>query len=320
MTPNRLHHVYGPVPSRRLGRSLGVDLVPFKTCTYDCVYCQLGRTTRLTLERQPYVPVDALLAEIKASLASGSAPDYIGLAGSGEPTLHSGIGELIQGIKAITSIPIAVLTNGSLLWMPEVRHALMQADLVLPSLDAGDPETFQKVNRPQDQLCFAQIAEGLAIFTRDFPGEVWLEVFLLAGINDNPASIANLADLARKIRPARVQLNTVTRPPVESLARALAPERLQELLSAFPGRVEIICDGAAEAIPTETLRIEDAQILALLGRRPCTPRDVACGLGLHELETLKHLDRLVAAGTVGIVETGGRSYYTLATPISGGQA
>ncbi len=320
MTPNCLHHVYGPVPSRRLGRSLGVDLVPFKTCTYDCIYCQLGPTTHLTLERQPYVPVEAILAEVKASLARGSAPEYIGLAGSGEPTLHSGIGELLQGIKAITSIPVAVLTNGSLLWMPEVRHALMQADLVLPSLDAGDPETFQRINRPEEGIFFTQMAEGLATFTRDFPGEVWLEVFLLAGINDSPASIANLAALARKIRPARVQLNTVTRPPAESLARALAPERLQELLSAFPGRVEIICEGAPEATPTETPEIEDTQILALLGRRPCTPRDVARGLGLHELETLKHLDRLVAAGKVGIVETGGRSYYTLATPIPGGQA
>jgi len=321
MTPNRLHHVYGPVPSRRLGRSLGVDLVPFKTCTYDCIYCQLGRTTHLTLERQPYVPVEAILAEVKASLARGSAPEYIGLAGSGEPTLHSGIGELIQGIKAITSIPIAVLTNGSLLWMPEVRHALMQADLVLPSLDAGDPKTFQKVNRPQEQLCFARMAEGLAIFTRDFPGEVWLEVFLLAGINDSPASIANLAALTRKIRPARVQLNTVTRPPAEGFAHALAPERLQELLNAFPGKVEIICETEPATPPAgEAPRIEDAQILALLERRPCTPHDVARGLGLHELETLKHLDRLLAAGKVSIVETGGRSYYTLATPIPGGQA
>lgn len=321
MTPNRLHYVYGPVPSRRLGRSLGVDLVPFKTCTYDCVYCQLGRTTRLTLERQPYVPIEALLAEVKASLSSGSAPEYIGLAGSGEPTLHRDIGDLIQGIKAITSIPIAVLTNGSLLWMPEVRQTLMQADLVLPSLDAGDPETFQRVNRPQDQLCFARMAEGLAIFTRDFPGEVWLEVFLLAGVNDSPASIANLAALTRKIRPARVQLNTVTRPPAEGFARALAPERLQELLSAFPGRVEIICEGTPEPLaPGSMPMVEDAQVLALLGRRPCTPRDIACGLGLHELATLKHLDRLVAAGKVSLVEAEGRGYYTLATPISGEKA
>ncbi len=321
MTPNRLHFVYGPVPSRRLGRSLGVDLVPFKTCTYDCVYCQLGRTTNLTLERRPYVPVADLLAEVKASLDRGSAPDYIGLAGSGEPTLHSGLGALIEGLKALTTIPVAVLTNGSLLWMPEVRQALMKADLVLPSLDAGDSETFQRINRPQEGIFFTQMVEGLATFTRDFPGEVWLEVFLLAGLNDSPASIANLVALTRKIRPARIQLNTVTRPPAEGFALAPAPERLQELLNAFPGQVEIICETEPATPPAgETPRIEDAQILALLGRRPCTPNDIARGLGIHELETLKHLDRLVATGQVRTVLAGGRGYYCLPTPTPGAKA
>ncbi len=314
----RLHHVYGPVPSRRLGRSLGVDLVPFKTCTYDCVYCQLGCTTRKTLERRAYVPVDEVLKELEASLGSGSAPDYIGLAGSGEPTLNSGIGDLIDGIKAMTSIPIAVLTNGSLLWMPEVREALMQADLVLPSLDAGDQDTFLAVNRPHGGIAFEQMVKGLVDFTRDFPGAVWLEVFMLAGVNDSPASLEKLAAIARRIDPARIQLNTVTRPPAEGFAQALTSERLQDLLGSFPGCVEIIAEGEREGSLVElTSGFEDEHILALLGRRPCTPEDVALGLGIHRLEALKHLDRLMAAGRVGTVVSGGRGYYALTRPAAG---
>jgi wyosine [tRNA(Phe)-imidazoG37] synthetase (radical SAM superfamily) len=288
-----------------------VDLVPFKTCTYDCVYCQLGRTTCLTLERRPYVPVEEILAEVKASLNSGSEPGYIGLAGSGEPTLHSGIGDLIDGIKAITHIPIAVLTNGSLLWMPEVRQALMKADLVLPSLDAGDSNSFQSINRPHEGIAFERMVEGIATFTRDFPGEVWLEVFLLASMNDSPSSIEKLVALARRIGPARVQLNTVTRPPAEGFAHAPSPERMQDLLGSFPGLVEIICEGGLEEPPVGPMpRIEDGHILSLLGRRPCTPEDISLGLGIHRLEVLKYLDRLIATGKAGITISNGRHYYT----------
>ncbi len=154
MSSNDFKYLYGPVPSRRLGRSLGIDLVPFKTCTYDCIYCQLGRTTNKTMERRPYVPVKDILSELKIKLAIGGSPDYISIAGSGEPTLHSDIGELIGKIKEITKIPVAVLTNGSLLYLPEVRAALMQADLVIPSLDAGDEELFHYVNRPHADYFF----------------------------------------------------------------------------------------------------------------------------------------------------------------------
>jgi len=176
MTSRDSKYVYGPVASRRLGRSLGVDLVPFKTCTYDCVYCQLGRTTHRTIQRGEYVPVDAVLAGLKAKLALGPKPDYISLAGSGEPTLHARIGDLIAGIKLMTRIPIAVLTNGSLLWVPEVQDALMEADLVLPSLDAGDEPMFQRVNRPHPEILFEGMVDGLAAFTARFRKLVWLEV------------------------------------------------------------------------------------------------------------------------------------------------
>lgn len=318
MNPDRFRHVYGPVPSRRLGRSLGVDLVPFKVCTFDCVYCQLGRTTCKTLERMEYVPTVEVITELKAALESGPEPDYIGLAGSGEPTLNKDIGEVIRAVKALTQIPVAVLTNGSLLWMPEVRKALMKADLVIPSLDAGDVESFQFINRPQESLAFERMVEGIAAFTRDFPGEVWLEVFLLAGVNDSHSRIEKIAALTRRIGPARVQLNTVTRPPAEGFAHAVPPERMQDLLAAFPGVVETICESGRRMPPPESAhRIEDADILSLLGRRPCTPEDIALGLGIHRLEALKHLDGLMATGKVDIVLTGGRGYYTLPNPKAG---
>ena len=140
--------VYGPVPSRRLGRSLGVDLVPYKVCTFDCIYCQLGRTAATTVKRMPYVKAEAVLADISACLESGASPDYITLAGSGEPTLNSRIGDLIPAIKKLTTIPVALLTNGTTLVRPEVREALWELDLVVPSLDAGTEKIYRLINRP----------------------------------------------------------------------------------------------------------------------------------------------------------------------------
>jgi wyosine [tRNA(Phe)-imidazoG37] synthetase (radical SAM superfamily) len=175
-------YVYGPVPSRRLKRSLGVDLVPFKTCTYDCIYCQLGRTTEKTNLLKEYAPIERILAELKKKLALGPRPDYVTLSGSGEPTLHCRIGELIHQIKRVTPIPLAVLTNGSLLWSRCVQDALMEADLVLPSLDAGDERLFRYVNRPDELIQFETMVQGLREFNARFKKPVWLEVFLLAGV------------------------------------------------------------------------------------------------------------------------------------------
>jgi wyosine [tRNA(Phe)-imidazoG37] synthetase (radical SAM superfamily) len=164
-------HVFGPVPSRRLGRSLGVDLVPFKTCTYDCIYCQLGRTTCKTTERKEWVPLDSVLENVKEKLPSN--PDYITLSGSGEPTLFSRVDELIDRIKAVTDVPVAVLTNGSLLWHEDVRRQLMGADLVIPSLDAGDEAMFRLVNRPCEEISFEQMLLTPAFLMNTFTGSAW---------------------------------------------------------------------------------------------------------------------------------------------------
>lgn len=307
-------YVYGPVPSRRLGRSLGLDLVPFKTCTHDCVYCQLGRTTNKTIERREYVPTAQVLAELERTLSSVDAPDYITLAGSGEPTLNSHIGRIIRAVKQMTPIPVAVITNGSLLWMDGLQGELMPADLVIPSLDAGEASLFRRINRSHPAISFDAMVQGLAAFTARFPGQVWLEVMLLEGLNDSPAATERIAALVGDISPARTQLNTAIRPPAEDFVRPLTEERMREVATLFPGDVDIICDFAHSKHPGAISAGDagartDAEILALLKRRPCTVADIAAGLGLHVLDVLKHLDVLCSQARVSVVRMDQKTFY-----------
>ena len=303
-------YVYGPVPSRRLGRSLGVDLVPFKTCTFDCVYCQLGRTTNKTTRLAEYAPADGVLAELRAKLEEDPQPDFIGLAGSGEPTLHARLADIVAGVKALTDVPVAVLTNGSLLWMPEVRAALSPSDLVLPSLDAGTPASFERVNRPHPDISFERMIDGLATFSCAATCEIWLEVFLLAGMTDSREEVERIAALVNGMRINRVQLNTVSRPPAEASARTAGADDLELRRGLFSCPCEII----AETSPVRRARsagrepIED-RIVALLGRRPCTVDGIATGLGLRPSEVLKHLDVLLAQRVIQSERNGEAVFY-----------
>ncbi|OPY89910.1 MAG: molybdenum cofactor biosynthesis protein A [Syntrophus sp. PtaU1.Bin208] len=310
-------YIYGPVPSRRLGRSLGVDLVPFKVCTFDCVYCQLGRTTSKTMERKEYVSAETVLDEVKRKLAEDDIPDYITFSGSGEPTLNSRIGDLIRWIKGLTDIPVAVLTNGSLLWRKDVQDALMAADLVIPSLDAGDDQLFQYVNRPHGDLSFERVVDGLVDFTRRFPGQVWLEVLLLKGVTGLPSHVEKIAALAKRIAPARIQLNTVCRPPAEEFAFPLSLEELLSLKELFPGRVEVILEDSSDRFESSAFsESREEDVLSLLSRRPCTSEDIADGLGIHVTEALKRLNVLVDLGKVHTVVSGGRNFYLVTGKIS----
>jgi wyosine [tRNA(Phe)-imidazoG37] synthetase (radical SAM superfamily) len=307
MNEDKYRFVYGPVPSRRLGRSLGIDLVPYKTCTYDCVYCQLGRTTKKTVERGCYAPMEQILAELECRLSAGDDPDYISLAGSGEPTLNCDIGPLIEVIKRRTDIPVAVLTNGSLLWNRDVQDEIMAADLVLPSLDAGDEAGFAAVNRPHCEISFELMAHGLADFVQRFPSEIWLEVFLLS---DGPETAA-IAAAAERIGADRVQLNTVTRPPADSSAAPLSADEMDAAARLFGGTVEII-GTSAESYPDSPVRHtgEDSDIVSLIRRRPCTAVDVAQGLSMNMNEVVKRLDSLVSSRTLRISDVSGMKYYS----------
>jgi wyosine [tRNA(Phe)-imidazoG37] synthetase (radical SAM superfamily) len=300
--------VYGPVPSRRLGRSLGVDLVPSKTCTYDCVYCQLGRTTHKTVRRQRWVDPGDVVAQVRARLES--APDVIALAGSGEPTLHAGIGDVVNGIKRLTDVPVAVITNGSLLGRPAVRRGLAAADIVLPSLDAPDERLFELINRPHEALRFAEIVAGMVAFREHYRGQIWLEVMLLSGVTDLHAEVGRLAGLAARIAPDRIQLNTAVRPPAESSVGAVADRPLQELAGLFTPRAEVI----AASVPAEGDRVAaTADVLELVSRRPCTVADIAAGLGIHHGEALKAATTLVNEGAAELHTHRGRSFYAAAS-------
>ena len=299
--------VYGPVPSRRLGRSLGVDIVPLKTCTYDCIYCQLGRTTCRTIERREYLPLRDVLAQVRAKLPS--RPDFVTLCGSGEPTLYSRIDELIDGIQAATEIPVAVLTNGSLLWRPEVRRQLLGADVVAPSLDAADEATFQAVNRPHEEISFERMLDGLVAFRDDYGGQIWLEVMLLEGLTGTEATAARLAACAARVRADRVQLNTATRPPAEEAAVGVPRERMEHLAGLFGPRAEVIAEfrGTATGAGSAAGREE---VLALLRRRPCSVQDVAAGLGMQPNEAIKYIDALDGTGLLKRARRGGKLYYS----------
>ena len=310
MASGKFKYVYGPVASRRLGRSLGLDLVPFKTCTYDCIYCQLGRTSRQTTERSEYVPTDTVLAELKIKLATEPRPDYISLAGSGEPTLHARIGDLIAGIRHLTRVPVAVLTNGSLLWSSDVQDGLMEADLVMPSLDAGDEPMFQRVNRPLPEIPFQLMVDGLADFTTRFRKLVWLEVLLVEGLTGNEKEAQKIAALARRIRPGRIQLNTVSRPPAEASVKPVSARQLSALCPLFPKTVEIISAATPpNPLPAGLAEVTDEEILDLLARRPCTPQGVAVGLNLHPQEAAKRLHALAQAGKIAVLRKGEELFY-----------
>ncbi|MGQ9650068.1 MAG: radical SAM protein [Phycisphaerae bacterium] len=301
-----MKHVFGPVPSRRLGRSLGVDLVPFKTCSYDCIYCQLGRTTNKTVERQQWLAWEPLIEELKRRL--DSRPDYITFSGSGEPTLHAGLGELIARIKSLTPASVAVLTNGSLLWRADVRFDLREADLVVPSLDAGDACFFRHVNRPHETIPFERMIEGLMTFRQEFKGRYWLEVFLQAGYTSVTAEVEKIAGWVRQIRPDRVQLNTVVRPPAESYAEPVPHEQLVRLAELFEPRAEVI-ENHEQPLRDEQVYPDADRILNTLSRRPCTIQEVVAAHGLHRNETIKCLSELTRRRMVEQILVGTDLYY-----------
>ncbi len=302
------HHIFGPVASRRLGRSLGIDLVPFKTCTYDCIYCQLGPTTERTLERREWVPFESILQEVRDKVPSLEGVDSITFSGSGEPTLHSRIGELIRECKRLSPTPVAVLTNGSLLWQQDVRDALLEADLVVPSLDAPDRALFRHVNRPHPDLDFDRILQGLTRFREVYRGRLWLEVFLLSGITGMEGEVRKMADLARSIRPDLVQLMTVTRPAPTDFADPVPAETLK----AFERLFDVPTVAVPPLSPAARHVLSDAgreEILRLLERRPCTIQDIAVGLGMPPSEAEKYVADLDAHGRLRKEACNGSVYF-----------
>lgn len=308
-----MRFIYGPVPSRRLGVSLGVDLVPRKTCTYDCIYCQLGRTINKTIKRDAYIPIEPIIREIEDFLGHMKTPvDYITFSGSGEPTLHSQIGLIIGEIKKMTSMPVAVITNGSLLFMDEVKRDLIQADLVIPSLDAVSKTVYETVNRPEVSLEIDRVIQGVVDFKELFRGQIWIEILYCRGINDDPSEVAKMKEVLEKINPDRIQLNTVYRPPAEDFASPLAEERLKEIKEIFGAKATIITPYRGDRSLWGRGDVE-AQIIDALHRRPLTAEDMAEMLGLHPQEVIKHLKLLLDGNTIRYRLHGRRIFYEIAS-------
>jgi wyosine [tRNA(Phe)-imidazoG37] synthetase (radical SAM superfamily) len=304
----KYRYVFGPVSSRRFGRSLGVDLIPFKTCTYDCIYCQLGRTSNKTLQRKSYVPAREVLEEIRQKLQEGAQPDYITFSGSGEPTLNADLGFLIREVKKLSNVPVLVLTNGSLLSIPEVRQELKAADIVSPSLDAGDEAMFLRIDRPHGGIVFEEMVDGLATFRESFSGRVWLEVFLVEGLNATGPEVEKIRSHLQKIRPDKVQLNTAVRPTAEKSAKAVPMERMRRFCELLGPGAEVIAAASVEALPRE-IAATSQMVLDFLQRRPATLQDIASGMGLNANEALKHIVLLKSLGSIKEVMRGEKRFF-----------
>ena len=301
--------VYGPVASRRLGFSLGVDIIPFKTCTLDCLYCQLGPTRKTTARRGSWFPPEEILAQIKEALDSGQRIDVITFSGSGEPTLSRDIGRLIREIKKMTRIPVAVLTNATLLTRKDVRRELAAADIVVPSLDAVPAPVFRRVNRPHASLDNRTIIDGLARFREEFPGELRLEIMLVEGVNDAPAHIRALEAAVVRIRPDRIELNTVVRPPADRRARPLSAAALEKIRARLGPKAEIVASFTEKEQAPATGGLERS-ILATVGRRPQTAADIAVALGRPLDEVVEALASLLRRRRIGRLVHGGRTYFS----------
>ncbi|MCD4746828.1 MAG: radical SAM protein, partial [Bacteroidales bacterium] len=289
-------YLFGPVPSRRLGMSLGVDLVPHKVCSLNCIYCECGPTTKLTLERKEYILYDKVVEELDNYFSNNPAPDYITFSGSGEPTLNSRIGDVLQFIKSKkTNIPVAVLTNGTLFYQKQVRTELLSADVVLPSLDAASDLSFRKINRPFHKLNIQEYIQSLQDFRNEYKGKIWLEVLIIPGYNNSKTELKLLKEALIKIRPDSIQLNTLDRPGAISDIRAATKIELQQIADYWNlDNVEIIASAPQRKdIKSYREDIETA-ILETIYRRPCTLNDLAKILGTHINEINKYLDVLEA--------------------------
>jgi len=270
------NHIFGPVPSRRLGVSLGIDLVTHKICSMDCVYCECGKTTLLTLERKEYVKFKDVVKELEHYWAHEKDPDYITFSGSGEPTLNTCLSQVIDYIKETKPhIKVAVLTNSSLISDPKVRAALLKVDLVVPSLDAVSQKAFARINRPDKALDISEIIKGMEIFAKNYNGKIWLEILVLPGFNNEDSDLALLKDAIKRINPDQVQINTLDRPGTLSNIRPASRLELDAVVKRLDFHNTQIIAKVDVAIKAQTQR-EDIKvaIVETIHRRPCTKEDL----------------------------------------------
>lgn len=264
-----MKYVFGPVPSRRLGQSLGIDTIPLKTCNWNCVYCQMGRTQPMTNERKEYLPTQEILTEVKEALDAHKPGeiDWVTFVGSGEPLLHSRIGYLIRTVKGLTDLPVAVITNGSLFYLPEVWEELVAADAVLPTLDAGTEKLYRQINRPHPDVTFDRLIQGLIAFRREYRGRLWVEVMLVKDLNDGEAALDKIAFILNRVQPDEVHINLPTRPPAETWVQPPTEEGLMRAQAILGNVAKVVHPSGGEFDLSGYKSVVDA-IIGIITRHP----------------------------------------------------
>jgi wyosine [tRNA(Phe)-imidazoG37] synthetase (radical SAM superfamily) len=312
-----MKYVFGPVPSRRLGQSLGIDTIPLKTCNWNCVYCQLGRTKPLTNKRKDYFPPIEIAAEIHEALQAHQPGeiDWVTFVGSGEPLLHASTGWLIRQAKNITDLPVAVITNGSLLYLPEVRQELLAADAVLPSLDAGTTALYRKINRPHPEITFERVVEGLIAFRNEYHGKLWVEIMLVNGLNDVQQALWDIVDVLKKVRPDAVHINLPTRPPVETWVKPSNQENLMQAL-AILGNIAEVVHPAEGSFDLSGYDDPVDAILAIITRHPMRQEEIERSLARWSPSQVEQvLVNLEGSQRAQIVERYGVRFWSAAPSI-----
>ena len=307
-----MKYVFGPVPSRRLGQSLGIDTIPLKTCNWNCVYCQLGRTIPLINDRREYYPRAEILAEVEEALSAHKPGeiDWVTFVGSGEPTLHSGIGWLIRKVKESTRLPVAVITNGSLLYLPEVRQELIVADAVLPTLDAGSVELYRKINRPHPEITFERLVNGLISFRAEYPGKLWVEVMLVRGLNDTEEVLRGIAAVLKHVKPDEVHLNLPTRPPAETWVQPPDDDGLIRALAVLGEIAQVVHPAQGSFDLSAYENVNDA-VIGIITRHPMGQDELEQTLDRWSpLQVGQALAALASDERVQVVERYGKRFWS----------
>ena len=302
-----MSYIFGPVPSRRLGLSLGVDLIPPKTCTYNCLYCEVGKTTCHTIQTSPLVSLREISDELETALLK-NRPDTITLAGSGEPTLNSEIDRIISFIKKRTDIQIALLTNGSLFWKEEVIRKVLGSDIILPTLSTVFNGTFKTIHRPCHGLNVSMIVSGLKDLRKRYNGLIFLEVILLAGVNDSEQEVEGLRRAINEISPEKVQLNTVIRPPSDPRAKPMEPGQMEKIRHFIGNKAEIIgyMPLKKKSIGHESARLS---VIEMARRRPVRLTDIAEALNKTQVEAELLIKGMLAEGEISEKKHGEELFY-----------
>ncbi len=304
-----MKYVFGPVPSRRLGNSLGISPIPRKVCNYSCIYCQLGRTDKMTGERKEFFKKEDILKEFKEYLKDSNKFDVITIVGEGEPTLYLKLGELIKDVKKLTSKPVAVITNGALLHDKNVRKELCEADIVLPSIDGYDEETSKIIDRPLGTIKFDEELQGLIEFSKEYTGQLWLEIMLVEGINSDKNSIEAFKEILKKINYDRVYINTPVRPPAEDYVKSVGKEIIEYAVKELGGiSIDMLSSGNFFSEISDNYEA----VLSIIRRHPMNQFEVESFINSRDIKNTKEIfERLKEDSKVNVIDYKGIKTYRL---------